>query len=87
MDSFETDLDCPLLGGTIRGVFIRAPRFTRLGKGVEVLATHDGEPVGVRQGRLVALAFHHELTDDVRLFRWFLDTVAAPARAAQGAAR
>jgi len=87
VDSFETDLDCPLLGGTIRGVFIRAPRFTRLGKGVEVLATHDGEPVGVRQGRLVALAFHPELTDDPRIFRWFLNQVVAPARATQGAAR
>jgi len=87
VDSFEADLDCPLLGGTIRGVFIRAPRFTRLGKGVEILATHDGEPVGVRQGRLVALAFHPELTDDPRIFRWFLDQVVAPARVTQGAAR
>jgi len=87
VDSFESDLDCPLLGGTVRGVFIRAPRFTRLGKDVEVVATHDGEPVGVRQGRLVALAFHPELTDDARLFRWFLDQVVAPARAPQGAAR
>ena len=68
-------------------MFIRAPRFTRLGKGVEVLATHDGEPVGVRQGRLVALAFHPELTDDPRLFQWFLASVVAPARATQGAAR
>ena len=75
------------LGGTVRGVFIRAPRFTRLGPDVEVIATHDGEPVGVRQGRLVALAFHPELTDDPRLFRWFLDQVVVPARAAQGAAR
>lgn len=87
VDSFEADVDCPVLGGPVRGVFIRAPRFTRLGKGVETIATHDGEPVGVRQGRLVALAFHPELTDDPRLFRWFLDQVAAPVRAAQGAAR
>jgi len=87
VDSFEADVDCPLLEGNIRGVFIRAPRFTRLGKGVEVLATHDGEPVGVRQGRLVALAFHPELTDDPRLFQWFLSSVVAPARATLGAAR
>jgi 5'-phosphate synthase pdxT subunit len=87
VDSFEADLDCPLLGGPLRGVFIRAPRFTRLGPGVETIATHDGEPVGVRQGRLVALAFHPELTDDPRLFQWFLSNVVAPARATQEAAR
>ena len=87
VDSFEADLDCAVLGGAVRGVFIRAPRFTRLGPQVETIATHDGEPVGVRQGRLVALAFHPELTDDVRLFRWFLEQVVAPARATQGAAR
>ena len=87
VDSFEADLDCAPLGGTLRGVFIRAPRFTRLGPGVETIATHDGEPVGVRQGRLVALAFHPELTDDPRIFRWFLDTVVAQAGARQEAAR
>jgi 5'-phosphate synthase pdxT subunit len=75
VDSFESDLSCPVLGGDVRGVFIRAPRFTRLGKGVEVIATHDGEAVGVRQGHLVALAFHPELTDDSRLFEWFLKKV------------
>ena len=89
LDSIEAHVACALLGAnaTLRGVFIRAPRFTRLGTGVEVLATHDGEPVGVRQGGLVALAVPPELTDDARLFRWFLDQVVAPARATQGAAR
>jgi 5'-phosphate synthase pdxT subunit len=84
VDSFEAELDCPALGEGARvpGVFIRAPRFTRLGAGVEVVALHDGEPVGVRQGRLVALAFHPELTDDLRLLGWFLDSVVAPARRA-----
>jgi len=75
VDSFESDLYCAPLAGNVRGVFIRAPKFTRLGKGVEVIATHDGEAVGVRQGHLVALAFHPELTDDARLFEWFLSTV------------
>lgn len=84
VDSFEADLDAPVLGrgATFRGVFIRAPRFTRLGSGVETLVSHGGEPVGVRQGSAVALAFHPELTDDLRLHRWFLDTVVAGARAA-----
>jgi len=82
VDSFEADLECPVLGSRLRGVFIRAPRFTRVGPGVTVLATHDDEPVGVRQGPRVALAFHPELTDDPRLFAWFLADVVAPARAA-----
>ena len=82
IDSFEDTLDCPALGAdaTVRGVFIRAPRFTRLGPDVEVVATRAGEPVGVRQGHLVALAFHPELTDDPRLFRWFLERIVRPAR-------
>jgi 5'-phosphate synthase pdxT subunit len=82
VDSFEADLACPTLGAgaVVRGVFIRAPRFTRLGPALEVLATHDGEPVGVREGAKVALAFHPEMTDDTRLFEWFLRAVVLPAR-------
>jgi 5'-phosphate synthase pdxT subunit len=60
----------------VEGVFIRAPRIRRLGQDVEVIATHAGEPVGVRQGRVAALAFHPELTPDRRLHRWFLHDVA-----------
>ncbi|MEP7027827.1 MAG: pyridoxal 5'-phosphate synthase glutaminase subunit PdxT [Candidatus Eisenbacteria bacterium] len=84
VDSFEDALDCPVLGpdATVAGMFIRAPRFTRVGPGVEIVAARRGEPVGVRQGRLVALAFHPELTDDRRLHRWFLAAVVAPARRA-----
>jgi 5'-phosphate synthase pdxT subunit len=87
IDSFEDTVDCPALGpgATMRGVFIRAPRFTRLGHGVEVVARHQGEPVGVRQGRLLALAFHPELTDDLRLFHWFLERIVLPARYEPGA--
>lgn len=84
IDSFEADVDAPALGAgaTFRGVFIRAPRFLRVGSGVEVVARHDGEVVAVRQGARVAFAFHPELTDDARFHHWFLDTVVAPARAA-----
>ena len=86
VDSFEADLDAPVLGAgaTFRGVFIRAPRFTRTGPGVEVLVRHGDEPVAVRQGDAVALAFHPELTDDPRLHRWFLDAVVEPARRRAG---
>jgi 5'-phosphate synthase pdxT subunit len=90
VDSFEADLDAPVLGegATFRGVFIRAPRFLRLGSGVETIARHGEEAVAVRQGPVVAFAFHPELTDDLRFHRWFLDAVVAPhAAAAPPAAR
>jgi len=72
VDSFETRIEAPLLGGSINAVFIRAPRFRSLGSEVEVLASLDGEPVLVRQGRVLALTFHPELTEDERLQRYFL---------------
>jgi 5'-phosphate synthase pdxT subunit len=75
VDSFETTLDAPRLGGTIEAVFIRAPRFTALGPGVETLAVHDGEPVLVREGRVLAMTFHPELTPDARLHAFFLTLV------------
>lgn len=63
-------------GDEVEGVFIRAPRIRRVGPGVEVVARLDGEPVGVRRGRVAALAFHPELTPDRRLHAWFLRDVA-----------
>jgi 5'-phosphate synthase pdxT subunit len=75
--SFETDLDVPALGaGPLRAVFIRAPWVDGQGPGVEVLAEVDGHPVAVRQGHVVAVAFHPELTDDARLHRLLLETIA-----------
>ena len=90
VDSFETALDAPSLGGSIEGVFIRAPRLTRIGPEVEVIARFDGEPVVVRQGRVIALTFHPELTADDRLHRWFVDLAAGKrdyAPATRAAAR
>ncbi len=60
----------------VDGIFIRAPRIRRVGRGVEVIATHAGEAVGVRQGRVAAFAFHPELTADRNVHRWFLHDVA-----------
>jgi 5'-phosphate synthase pdxT subunit len=75
VDSFEADLDVRgLEGGPFRGVFIRAPVIEEVGS-VEVLAEHDGSPVAVRQGRVLALAFHPELGGDLRLHREFLRLV------------
>jgi 5'-phosphate synthase pdxT subunit len=62
VDSFEATVDAPALGEPLRGVFIRAPRFLALWPDVEVLGRLDGEPVLVRQGRVVAATFHPELT-------------------------
>ena len=73
--SFTDLVEAPALGGTLTGVFIRAPRITRVGRGVEVLARYRDEPVGVRQGNVVALTFHPELTADRRLHAWFLSEV------------
>jgi 5'-phosphate synthase pdxT subunit len=77
VDSFEADLDIPALGNEpYPAVFIRAPYIEAAGHGVDVLATlADGTIVAVRQGSLLATAFHPELTDDLRFHRYFLDMV------------
>jgi pyridoxal 5'-phosphate synthase pdxT subunit len=78
VSSFETDLELPGLGaGAMRAVFIRAPWVEEHGAGVDVLAEVDGHPVAVRQGSVLAVAFHPELTGDARLHRWLLDAIAA----------
>ncbi len=76
IDSFSAELDTPVLGAPLHGVFIRAPRIRSVGEGVEVIARRGDEPVGVRQGQAVGIAFHPELTQDLRLHRWFLEDVA-----------
>jgi pyridoxal 5'-phosphate synthase pdxT subunit len=76
VDSFETMLDAPGLSGTIHAVFIRAPRFVSVGPDVKVLAAKDGEPVVVRQGNVLALTFHPELTPDQRLHAYFAGMAA-----------
>jgi 5'-phosphate synthase pdxT subunit len=77
LDSFEADLDVPILGAEpLHGVFIRAPMVTDVGAGVEVLATDaDGRPVAIRQGAVIATAFHPELTSDRRLHELFLGLI------------
>ena len=79
VDSFEEELVVPPLGADpVRGVFIRAPVVDSVDENVDVLARlHDGRIVGVRQGAVVGLAFHPELTEDRRLHRYFLDLVRA----------
>ena len=87
VDSFETDLDVDgLAGGPLRAVFIRAPWVERTGEGVQVLARIPDVPdageaagriVAVRQGPVLATAFHPELTGDRRVHQLFCDLVRA----------
>ncbi len=77
-ESFETELPIPVLGEKpFPGVFIRAPVIEQSNSEVEVLAKlADGTSVAARQGKLLASAFHPELTDDLRFHQYFLDIVA-----------
>ena len=73
VDSFEANLDAPPGGVSLRGVFIRAPRFTAIGPRVEVLARLDGEPVLVRHRRVLAATFHPEIAGEDRVHRMLLE--------------
>ena len=73
--SFEADLTLARGEEPLRGVFIRAPLITDRGPGVEVLAELAGDPVLVREGRILAASFHPELTGDARVHERFLDLV------------
>jgi len=77
IDSFETMLPIPVIGKKLYpAVFIRAPFIEHVGNGVEVLARlSNGTAVAARQSNMLALSFHPELTDDLRLHVYFLDMV------------
>jgi len=84
--SFEADVELDGEQRPLRGVFIRAPRVQELGDDVEVLGELDGEPVLVRDGRLLLASFHPELTDDLRVHQRFLELVEQSARSRSPAA-
>jgi len=87
LHSFEQDLRVEGLGEEpLRAVFIRAPWVEEHGPEVEVLAEVDGHPVAVRQGILLAVAFHAELTDDSRLHAAFM-AMCTTVRSAEQARR
>ena len=77
-DSFETELSIPALGEKpFPGIFIRAPAIEQANSNVEIVARlADGTSVAARQGKLLACAFHPELTDDLRFHKYFLNIVA-----------
>ncbi|GAA2013494.1 pyridoxal 5'-phosphate synthase glutaminase subunit PdxT [Nakamurella flavida] len=76
VDSFERSVAVAGLDSPMTGVFIRAPWVEEAGPGVEVLAEVDGHPVAVRQGSVLATAFHPEVGDDLRLHEMFLAMVS-----------
>ncbi len=76
IDSVIVTAETYLPGGPLEMVFIRSPRITQIGLGVDVLATRDGFPVLVRQGRILAATFHPELSHDRRVHRLFVESVA-----------
>jgi 5'-phosphate synthase pdxT subunit len=83
LQSFEADLVVEGIGEEpLRAVFIRAPWIERHGPRVEVLAAYEGHPVAVREGSVLACAFHPELSDDSRLHALFMAIVT---RARSGA--
>jgi 5'-phosphate synthase pdxT subunit len=75
-ESFEAPLTIPLLGReSFPGVFIRAPVVEKVWGEAEPLATYNGKIVAVQQGRLLATAFHPELTEDLRLHKYFVKLI------------
>ncbi len=76
-DSAILHVDTELGGPPLEMVFIRAPRFTRVGTDVRVLAERDGFPTLVEQAHLLAATFHPELSQDTRVHRYFLEKVRA----------
>jgi 5'-phosphate synthase pdxT subunit len=75
LDSFEADLDVSGIDHRVRGVFIRAPRITRVGPTVRVLAEHEGAPVVLEQDHLLVASFHPELVGETALHRFLLTKI------------
>ena len=75
VDSFEGDIAFDGLDDPVHAVFIRAPWVERVGAGVQVLARAADHPVAVRQGSVLATAFHPEVTNDRRIHQLFVDVV------------
>ena len=71
-ESFECELEVEGWGESLPAVFIRAPLVEQVGPEVEVMAEHEGRPVLVRSGAVLAAAFHPELTGDLRLHRMLI---------------
>lgn len=76
VDSFETSLKVTGIKNSVEVAFIRAPKITRVGRGVEVLASYDGLPVFVRQGSVMIATFHPEVRRQTLVHRLFLQQLS-----------
>ncbi len=81
LNSFETELDISFPDDArtkrpFNGVFIRAPKIKKAGKKAKILASYDGFPVMVREGNYLATTFHPELTNDLRVHKYFIKIVS-----------
>lgn len=75
VDSFEDDFEVKEFGkAPVHAVFIRAPRITRCGAGVTILAAIGGSALIAKEKNLLVTTFHPELTDDTRIHKHFVDT-------------
>ncbi|MGB2983230.1 MAG: pyridoxal 5'-phosphate synthase glutaminase subunit PdxT [Candidatus Bipolaricaulia bacterium] len=75
VDSFETTLSVDGIGEDLPAVFIRAPYVTRIGGGVRPMASYDGHVVMAREGNVLVASFHPELTEDLRVHRYFVEKI------------
>lgn len=77
VDSFETNITVNLPSGaaSICAIFIRAPKIVSVGPSVEVLSSYNDSPVLIREGNCLGATFHPELTDDVRIHKYFLEMI------------
>jgi 5'-phosphate synthase pdxT subunit len=74
-ESFEGDVSLAWDRTPFKGVFIRAPRIVEYAKDVKVLAWHNNEPVLIQQEKFLACSFHPELTEDVRIHKYFIEEI------------
>ncbi len=84
IDSFETLLKVEGIGDDVPAVFIRAPYVTRLGARVVPMARHEGAVVMAREGSVLVTSFHPELTEDLRIHRYFLEMVEKGKKEGKG---
>jgi len=82
VDSFTDTIRIPMFTKkpAFEGVFIRAPRMRSLGKNVEALGFHGEDVVMAREGNVLVMTFHPELTKDVRIHRYFIEEMVAEGK-------
>ncbi|MCE4957921.1 pyridoxal 5'-phosphate synthase glutaminase subunit PdxT [Macrococcoides caseolyticum] len=77
VDSFEADLSVKGIEDHVNAVFIRAPHIVSVGENVEVLSEVEGKMVAVRQDNYLGISFHPELTDDIKIMKYFIEEMVA----------